>query len=69
MQLSFYILDGTLLNYDLQRYLPSELAADALMNARKTVGMNAWSPTMLNYSLYCCEEDIRFVANHALLEK
>ena len=65
VQLSFYILDGTLQNYDLQHYLPSELAAAAVMIARKTVGRNAWSPTLLKYASYC-EEDIVLVANHVL---
>jgi len=68
IQLSCYILDGTLQSYKLLRYLPSQLAAAAVLIARKSVGRNIWSPTLLKYSSYC-EEDIIPVAKAVLSEK
>jgi hypothetical protein len=68
VQLSCYILDGTLQSYNLLHYLPSQLAAAAVLIARKTVGRNAWSPTLLRYAAYC-EEDIIPVARAVLAEK
>lgn len=68
VQLSCYILDGTLQSYNLLHYLPSQLAAAAVMIARRTVGRNAWSPTLLHYANYC-EEDIAPVARAILAEK
>lgn len=68
VQLSCYILDGTLQSYNLLHYLPSQLAAAAVLIARKTVGRNAWSPTLLKYATYR-EEDIIPVAKAVLAEK
>lgn len=68
VQLSCYILDGTLQSYNLLHYLPSQLAAAAVFIARRTVGRNSWSPTLLKYSAYC-EEDIVSVARAVLNEK
>lgn len=68
VQLSCYILDGTLQSYNLLHYLPSQLAAAAVLIARKVVGRNAWSPTLLAYAHYC-EEDVVPVARAVLAEK
>lgn len=68
VQLSCYILDGTLQSYNLLHYLPSQLAAAAVLIARKTVGRNAWSPTLLKYASYR-EEDIIPVARAVIAEK
>lgn len=68
VQLSCYILDGTLQSYNLLHYLPSQLAAAAVLIARKTVGRNAWSPTLLKYASYC-EEEVVPVARAILSEK
>jgi len=68
VQLSCYILDGTLQNYSLNRYLPSQLAAAAVFIARRTVGRNPWSPTLLRYAHYC-QEEIAPVARAILAEK
>jgi G2/mitotic-specific cyclin-B, other len=68
VQLSCYILDGTLQSYNLLHYLPSQLAAASVFIARRTVGRNSWSPTLLKYSDYC-EEDIISVARAVLNEK
>eukprot|EP00934_Nitzschia_sp_Nitz4_P000481 Nitzschia sp. Nitz4//scaffold101_size76361//49267//50567//NITZ4_005606-RA/size76361-augustus-gene-0.14-mRNA-1//-1//CDS//3329532170//481//frame0 len=68
VQLSCYILDGTLQSYNLLHYLPSQLAAAAVFIARRTVGRNSWSPTLLRYANYC-EEEVAPVARAVLAEK
>jgi len=68
VQLSCYILDGTLQSYQLLHYLPSQLAAAAVFIARRTVGRNGWSPTLLNYANYC-EEEIIPIAHAIMSEK
>ena len=68
VQLSCFILDGTLQSYNMLHYLPSQLAAAAVSIARRTVGRNAWSPTLLKYAQYR-EEDIKPVARAVLAEK
>lgn len=68
VQLSCFILDGTLQSYNMLHYLPSQLAAAAVFIARRTVGRNAWSPTLLKYAQYR-EEDVRPVALAVLAEK
>lgn len=64
------ILDSTLISFeDLTcSYLPSQLAAGAVWIARRTVGRNSWSPTLLKYSEYC-EEDVKPVARAILRAK
>jgi len=68
VQLSCYILDGTLQSYNLLHYLPSQLAAAAVYIARRTVGRNGWSPTLLKYAFYC-EEEVIPIARAMLSEK
>ncbi|CAB9499835.1 G2/mitotic-specific cyclin [Seminavis robusta] len=68
VQLSCYILDGTLHSYQLLHYLPSQLAAAAVFIARRSVGRNSWSPTLLKYAEYC-EEEVVPVARAILAEK
>lgn len=68
VQLSCYLLDSTLLSYNLLHYLPSQLAAAAVYIARRTVGRNGWSPTLLKYAAYC-EEEVIPIARAILNEK
>jgi len=68
VQLSCFILDGTLQSYNMLNYLPSQIAAAAVFIARKAVGRNAWSPTLLKYTQYR-EEDVKPVAIAVLAEK
>jgi G2/mitotic-specific cyclin-B, other len=68
VQLSCYILDGTLQSYNLMTYLPSQLAAAAVFISRRVVGRNSWSPTLLTYSDYC-EEEIIPVARAIMNER
>ena len=68
VQLSCYILDGTLQSYNLLHYLPSQLAAAAVYIARSAVRRNSWSPTLRQYADYC-EEDVAPVARAVMAEK
>jgi len=68
VQISCYILDGTLQSYNLLRYLPSELAAASVLLARRIVGRNSWSPTLLKYAQYR-EESVVPIAREILAEK
>merc|ERR1712161_136949 len=68
VQLSCFILDGTLQSYNLLHFLPSQLAAAAIFIARRTVGRNPWSPTLLKYASYS-EEEIIPVAGAVLEAK
>ena len=68
VQLACYVLDGTLQSYNLLHYLPSQLAAASVFIARRCVGRNSWSPTLLKYAEYC-EEDVVPVARAVLAEK
>ena len=67
-QISCYILEGCLLSYPLLRYLPSQLAAAAVLIARNSTHRNPWSPTLLRYSQYY-EEDILPIARDILDKK
>ena len=68
VQLACFVLDGTLQSYNLLHYLPSQLAAAAVFIARRCVGRNSWSPTLLKYAEYC-EEEVIPVARAVLAEK
>lgn len=68
VQLSCFLLDTTLLSYNLLHYLPSQLAAAAVYIARRNVGRNGWSPTLLKYASYC-EEEVIPIARAILNEK
>jgi G2/mitotic-specific cyclin-B, other len=68
VQLSCYLLDGTLQSYSLLHYLPSQLAAAAVFIARRVVGRNGWSPTLLSVSDYA-EEEVIPIARALLMAK
>lgn len=68
VQLACFVLDGTLQSYNLLHYLPSQLAAASVFIARRCVGRNSWSPTLLKYAEYC-EEEVVPVARAVLAEK
>eukprot|EP00978_Attheya_sp_CCMP212_P005363 scaffold12014_cov45-Attheya_sp.AAC.1 len=65
VQFACYILDGTLQNYHLLEYLPSQLAAASVLIARRCIGRHSWSPTLLKYAEYS-EEDVTPVARSIL---
>jgi cyclin B len=66
--LSCYIMELTMLNVDFVEYLPSQLAAAAVYLARRAVGRNGWSPTLLKYAEYM-EEEIIPIAREMLEAK
>jgi len=68
VQLACYILDGTLQSYKLLNYYPSQLAAAAVFIARRCIGRNTWSPTLLVHAGYR-EEEVIPVARVVLQEK
>ena len=68
VQLSCYILDGTLQSLSLQKYLPSQLAAAAIFIARRTIGRYNWSAPLHHSSKYT-ESDVAPVARAVLEEK
>lgn len=69
VHLSCYILDGTLTCYKLLKYLPSQLAAAAVLIARKnSPDFRNWSPTLQAYTKYT-EEELVPVARAILAEK
>ena len=69
VHLSRYILDGTLTCYKLLKYLPSQLAAAAVLIARKnSPDFRNWSPTLQAYTKYT-EEELVPVARAILAEK
>ena len=65
VQYASYILDSTLQHYGLLEYLPSQLAAAAVMIARAKEQRHNWSPTLLKYTSYL-EEDVIPVARAIL---
>ena len=69
-RLANFLLDGTLQNYKLLQYLPSQLAAASVMIARKTVvGSTAnatiWTSTLQYYTGYT-EQEVKPVARAIL---
>merc|ERR1711862_857136 len=66
--LSSYILEGTLQNYKLLHYYPSQLAAASIYIARKLSGKKAWTSKLRNFTMYN-EEEVLPVAREILNEK
>jgi len=58
VHMSCYILELIALDIKFIEYLPSELAAAAVMISRRAIGRPAWSPTLLHYTKYTEEEII-----------
>jgi cyclin B len=63
VQLACYIAERSLQEFSMVKYLPSQIAATAVLIARKSHSRHAWSPTLLKYSKYdekelaqCAEE-------------
>ena len=69
-QLSCFLLDGTLLSLETLtcRWRPSQLAAAAILLARRQLGRHNWSATLVAYSKYR-EEDVLPVARALLKNK
>jgi len=62
--LACYILERTIQEYHMLKYLPSTVASSAIYLARKNLQRSPWSPTLVKYtqntesSLRACLEDI-----------
>jgi len=69
-QLACFLLDGTLLSLETLtcNWRPSQLAAAAILLARRQLGRHNWSPTLVAYSQYR-EEDVLPVARSLLQNK
>jgi cyclin B len=52
VQLSCYLTERCLQEYTLLRFLPSEIAAAAVLIARTTLKRHPWSPTLVKYTHY-----------------
>jgi transcription initiation factor TFIIIB Brf1 subunit/transcription initiation factor TFIIB len=60
---STYILELSMLSIQFIDYMPSEIAAAAVMIARRSADRNLWSPTLLHYSGYTEEEILPIARN------
>jgi hypothetical protein len=52
VQLCCYIVERCLQEYTMLKYLPSQIAASAVLISRVTMKRHRWSPTLLKYSGY-----------------
>jgi Cyclin, C-terminal domain len=69
VNISCFILDCVLLDLNLQsRYLPSQLAAAAVMIGRRAIRRHDWSPTLLLITKYR-QEEIQPVARSVMRTK
>jgi hypothetical protein len=58
VQLACYLTERSLQEYSMLNYLPSVIAASAVMIARKTLKRHSWSPTLVKYTNYD-EDDLQ----------
>lgn len=71
VQLCCYIVERCLQEYSVIKYLPSQIAASAVLIARISMKRHHWSPTLLKYTtwdesdLAGCVEDIRVIMTTA----
>lgn len=70
VQMACYLTERTLQEYPMLRFLPSVIAATAVMIARKSLHRHPWSPTLLKYTTYdecdimsCAQEMQRFLTD------
>lgn len=52
VQLACYLAERSLQEYSMLRFLPSVIAASAVMVSRKSLSRHPWSPTLLKYTNY-----------------
>lgn len=69
VQLACYLTERTLQEYSMLKFLPSTIAATAVMVARKSLNRHPWSPTLMKYTnldekdLAACAEEMRVTIN------
>ncbi len=65
VQLACYLAERSLQEYSMVKFLPSQIAATAVLIARKSLKRHPWSPTLLKYTNYdecdlaACGEEMR----------
>ena len=52
VQLACYLAERSLQEYSMLRFLPSVIAATAVMISRKSLSRHPWSPTLVKYTNY-----------------
>ncbi|XP_056428428.1 G2/mitotic-specific cyclin-B2-like [Hyla sarda] len=61
--LAKYLMELTLIDYDMVHFRPSELASAALCLAQKVLGQGSWGATQHHYT-GCAEEDLSLIMSH-----
>ncbi|XP_063301779.1 G2/mitotic-specific cyclin-B2-like [Pelobates fuscus] len=61
--LAKYLMELTLIDYDMVHFHPSGIAAAALCLSQKIIGQGSWSPTQQHYTGYT-EEDLQLIMQH-----
>ncbi|XP_075064180.1 G2/mitotic-specific cyclin-B2-like [Mixophyes fleayi] len=61
--LAKYLMELTLIDYDMVHFHPSEIAAAALCLAQKVLGQGSWGATQNHYTGYS-EEDLSLIMKH-----
>lgn len=70
VQLACYLTERTLQEYSVLQFLPSVVAASAVLIARKSLKRHSWSPTLVRYTNYdecdlaSCIEEMRKCINN-----
>lgn len=62
VQLACYLTERTLQEYSMLQFLPSTIAASAVLVARKTLKRHSWSPTLVKYTNYDEQDLVACVA-------
>lgn len=71
VQLSCYLTERSLQEYSMLRFTPSQIAATAVLIARKSLNRHPWSPTLLKYTNYdemdlaACAQEMKGAINNA----
>ena len=68
VNLSSYIVDCTLISYNLLHFSPSQIAAGAILISRISMGRSPWSPKLLKFTSYQ-EQQVIPVARAILASK
>lgn len=69
VQLSCFLTERSLQEYGMLKFTPSQIAATAVLIARKSLNRHPWSPTLLKYTKYDeldlvgCAEELRIALN------
>ncbi len=70
VQLSCYLTERSLQEYGMLKFPPSQIAATAVLIARKSLNRHPWSPTLLKYTNYdevdmaACSDELKSAINN-----